>query len=82
MSRLRIQAQGVAALVTMAATVNLQRSQSAMPRRPGTSVARPFTASKPRRPYSAYTQRGAEEQGQRFDAPETNREWWRHYVKV
>ena len=76
--------QGVAGWIAMA-SVKLQRSQSAVQspmKRPPTAAIRPLTASRPRRPYSAYTQRGAEEQGQRFDAPETNREWWRHYVKV
>ena len=60
---------------------SVKRSASAV-QRPGTAFIRPFTASKPRRPYSAYTNRGTEEAGPKFDVPETNREWWRTYVKV
>lgn len=63
-------------------SATLKRSMSAV-QRPRTSLVRAFTASsRPRRPYSAYTSRGTEEQGPKFDAPETNREWWRQYVKV
>ena len=58
----------------------MKRTASAM-HRPVTAI-RPFTASKPRRPYSAYTARGTDEEGPKYDVPETNREWWRTYVKV
>jgi hypothetical protein len=47
--------------------------------RPGTA-ARPLTA---RRPYSAYTRREGEAENEaKCDPPQTNREWWRYYVKV
>lgn len=59
----------------------MKRSVSAF-HRPGTAAIRPFTASKPRRPYSAYTSRGSDETEPKYDLPETNREWWRTYVKV
>ena len=45
--------------------------------RPSSGVVRP-----PRRPYSAYTRKGPEEEGPKFDVPESNREWWRAYLKV
>ena len=62
-------------------SARMKRFSSAR-QRPQTSLVRPFTASRPRRPYSAYTHRGSEETGPKYDAPETAREWWRHYVKV
>lgn len=61
-------------------SARMKRFSSAR-QRPQTSLVRPFTASRPRRPYSAYTDRGSEETGPKYDAPETTREWWRHYVK-
>ena len=49
--------------------------------RPGTASKQP--ATKPRRPYSAYTRReGEAENMPKYDGPESNREWWRFYVKV
>ena len=59
-----------------------KRAISAIERRPSSGSVRPFTASRSRRPYSAYTKRSVEEQGPKYDAPETSREWWRQYVKV
>ena len=57
-----------------------RRAMSAIAR-PGTAARRPMTAS--RRPYSAYTRReGESENMPKYDAPESNREWWRFYVKV
>ena len=46
------------------------------------SSARPGTG-RPRRPYSAYTNR-QEEQGttSQYDQPNSNREWWRYYLRV
>ena len=59
-----------------------RRAMSAIAR-PNTASLRPGTASgRPRRPYSAYTKRGAEETTPKYDAPESNREWWRYCVKV
>ena len=59
-----------------------RRAMSAIAR-PNTASLRPGTASgRPRRPYSAYTKRGGEETTPKYDAPETNREWWRYCVKV
>ena len=59
-----------------------RRAMSAIAR-PNTSM-RPGTAvGRPRRPYSAYTKRGGEaENTPKLDAPESNREWWRFYLKV
>ena len=55
-----------------------RRAMSAIAR-PGSG--RPKTAS--RRPYSAYTKReGEAENVQKYDGPESNREWWRFYMKV
>lgn len=71
-----------------------QRRPSARRRRAMSAIARPPTAalrpgtasvnSKPRRPYSAYTKRGGDESeaGPRYDSEESNREWWRFYLKV
>lgn len=58
-----------------------RRAMSAV-QRPTTAAIRPFTASRPRRPYSAYTQRGGEEDTPKFDEEATQREWWRFYLKV
>ena len=58
-----------------------RRAMSAIAR-PSSSTVRPFTASRPRRPYSAYTKKGSEDDTPQYDAPTTNREWWRYYVKV
>lgn len=49
--------------------------------RPTSSFNRPMSSARPRRPYSAYTKRGVEEEGQKYDEPNSNREWWRSYVK-
>lgn len=47
--------------------------------RPG--VGRPATAA--RRPYSAYTKKDGEEENMtKCDPPQSNREWWRFYIKV
>jgi hypothetical protein len=62
------------------AGAKLRRSTSAMPKQ-GAASLRPLTASRPRRPYSAYTTRGPEEQTPKYDNPESNREWWRGYLK-
>ena len=46
------------------------------------SSARPGTG-RPRRPYSAYTNRQEEESAStQYDQPNTNREWWRYYLRV
>ena len=65
-----------------------RRAMSAVVRRPSASM-RPGTArsganAKPRaRPYSAYSERGADQDtAPKFDHPATNREWWRYYLKV
>lgn len=58
-----------------------RRAMSAIAR-PSSGVSRPLTASRPRRPYSAYTKRGIEEDQPKYDVPESNREWWRFYMKV
>lgn len=55
--------------------------------RPPTAALRPGTAasasSKPRRPYSAYTKRGGDDSDRpKYDSEESNREWWRFYLKV
>ena len=57
--------------------------KSARHRRAMSAIARPSSgAGRQRRPYSAYTKRGSEENSPKYDAPETNREWWRFYMKV
>lgn len=57
-----------------------RRAMSAIAR-PTTAARRPMTGS--RRPYSAYTRReGESENMPKYDAPESNREWWRFYMKV
>lgn len=58
-----------------------RRAMSAIAR-PTSGASRPLTASRPRRPYSAYTNRGSEEDQPKYDVPESNREWWRFYMKV
>ena len=60
-----------------------RRAMSAIAR-PSTAAMRPGTASgRSRRPYSAYTKRAGEaENTPKYDAPESNREWWRYCVKV
>lgn len=58
-----------------------RRAMSAIAR-PSSGAGRPPTAGRQRRPYSAYTKRGSEENSPKYDAPETNREWWRFYMKV
>lgn len=58
-----------------------RRAMSAV-QRPTTAAIRPSTASRPRRPYSAYTQRGGEEDTPKFEEEATQREWWRYYLKV
>ncbi len=50
--------------------------------RPSSGALRPATATRPRRPYSAYSRKGSEDDAPKFDAPESNREWWRFYMKV
>ena len=65
-----------------------RRAMSAVVRRPSSSLrpgtARSGASAKPRaRPYSAYSERGADQdQTPKFDHPATNREWWRYYLKV
>ena len=61
--------------------MGLRRAMSAIQRRPSSS-GRPLSSSRPRRPYSAYTRKGDEEEGPKFEAPQSNREWWRAYLKV
>ena len=46
------------------------------------SSGRPTSSARPRRPYSAYTRKGSEEEEPKFEAPQTDREWWRAYLKV
>ena len=57
------------------------RSRSAVPRAaPRVEEGRPWRG---RRPYSAYTKREGEvESCPKFDAPGSDREWWRFYMKV
>lgn len=57
----------------------LRRAMSAIER---PSTGRPTSSTRPRRPYSAYTRKGSEEEGPKYEAPETGREWWRFYLKV
>lgn len=59
--------------------VGLRRAMSAIQR---PTSGRPMSSTRPRRPYSAYTRKGDEEEGPKFEAPQTNREWWRSYLKV
>lgn len=61
--------------------VGLRRAMSAIQRPSSGALGRP-ASGRPRRPYSAYTRKGAEEEGPKYEAPETNREWWRAYLKV
>lgn len=56
----------------------LRRAMSAIER---PSTGRPTSSTRPRRPYSAYTRKGSEEEGPKYEAPETGREWWRFYLK-
>ena len=58
-----------------------RRAVSAVARLRSAQAARPSTARS--RPYSAYTRRGSEDEDTpNYVAPQTNREWWRYYVKV
>ena len=59
--------------------VGLRRAMSAIQR---PSSGRPMSSARPRRPYSAYTKKGDEEESPKFEAPKSNREWWRAYLKV
>ena len=61
--------------------VRLRRAMSAI-QRPSTGTGAPLGSARPRRPYSAYTRKGAEEEGPKYETPETGREWWRFYLKV
>lgn len=63
------------------------RRPSARQRRAMSAIVRPGNAGRPltstRRPYSAYTKRDGEaENTPKYDGPESNREWWRFYLKV
>ncbi|CAI8024350.1 hypothetical protein GBAR_LOCUS14151 [Geodia barretti] len=58
--------------------VGLRRAMSAIQR---PSSGRPMSSARPRRPYSAYTKKGDEEESPKFEAPKSNREWWRAYLK-
>lgn len=62
--------------------VGLRRAMSAIQRPCSNAFSRPKSSARPRRPYSAYTRRGSEEDGPKYEAPETGREWWRAYLKV
>lgn len=62
--------------------VGLCRAKSAIQRPSSSALGRPTSSARPRRPYSAYTHKGSEEQGPKYEAPETGREWWRFYLKV
>ena len=62
--------------------VRLRRAMSAIQRPRSGAAGRPMSGSRPRRPYSAYTCKGGEEEGPKYEAPETGREWWRFYLKV
>lgn len=61
-----------------------RRAMSAVPRRSSVSdrplTARPGTG-RTRRPYSAYSNKGDEADGPKYDHPTTKREWWRFYLK-
>ena len=46
------------------------------------SGGRPVSSARSRRPYSAYSRKGTEEEGPKYEAPQTDREWWRAYLKV
>ena len=59
--------------------VGLRRAMSAIQR---PSTGRPGSSTRPRRPYSAYTRKGSEEDGPKYETPQTGREWWRAYLKV
>lgn len=63
-------------------TTRQRRALSAIARPKTSALLRPASVTKPRRPYSAYTQRGAEEDTPQYDPPQSEREWWRYYVKV
>lgn len=74
-------------IADMEAPVQTVQRPSTRQRRAMSAIARPasmrpLTAS--RRPYSAYTKRGEGDQENlpKYDGPESNREWWRFYVKV
>lgn len=60
----------------------LRRAMSAIERPSSGALGRPTSSTRPRRPYSAYTRKGCEEEGPKYEAPETGREWWRFYLKV
>ena len=62
--------------------VGLRRAMSAIQRPSSSGLVRPTSSSRPRRPYSAYTRKGVEEEGPKYEAPESGREWWRVYLKV
>ena len=63
-------------------STRLRRAMSAIERPSSGVLGRPTSSTKPRRPYSAYTRKGSEEEGPKYEAPETGREWWRFYLKV
>lgn len=60
----------------------LRRAMSAIVRPSSGALGRPTSSAKRQRPYSAYTRKGSEEEGPKYEAPETGREWWRFYLKV
>ena len=59
--------------------VGLRRTMSAIQRPSG---GRPVSSARSRRPYSAYSRKGTEEEGPKYEAPQTDIEWWRAYLKV
>ena len=63
-------------------TTRQRRALSAIARPKTSALLRPPSATKPRRPYSAYSLRGAEDDTPKYDPPQSEREWWRYYVKV
>lgn len=64
-------------------TTRQRRALSAITRPKTGTLLRPpsATGTKPRRPYSAYTNRGTEDDAPKYDPPQSEREWWRYYVK-
>ncbi|KAL5463901.1 hypothetical protein EMCRGX_G032850 [Ephydatia muelleri] len=62
-------------------TTRQRRALSAIARPKTSALLRPPSATKPRRPYSAYSLRGAEDDTPKYDPPQSEREWWRYYVK-
>ena len=74
--------QSIAELGSSRLSARKRRAMSAIAR-PTEVIARPFSSSRARRPYSAYTKRGDDEEAPKYDTKESDREeWWRHSMKV